>query len=166
MGADESALIAAHAADSTAVTTGLAPLRRAAAKANTMSNGRQAGLASDFGKMSHVRMAPGGTFAHVLPLTAAHATELAGLASHKWKRTSSVSSPLSTCSDLESMSADTAMTKCAVVATKRQFGHALREPTSDSLRQQVNAGRSRLSQGYAIAQEIAGIAADRDQGTL
>ena len=147
------------------VTTGLAPLRRAAAKAGyTMSNG-QAGLASDFGNMSHLRMAPGGTFAHVLPLTAAHAKTW-----HNWrfqmeKDFEHIVAIANVGSDLESMSADTAMNEMLVVATKRQERPLTWEPTS-ILCVNLNTAPASLSQGYAIAQEIAGIAADRDQGTL
>ena len=146
-------------------TTGLARLRRAAAQAGyTMSNG-QAGLASDFGNLSHLRMAPGGTFAHVLPLTAAHANTW-----HNWrvqmeKDFERIVAIANVGSDLESMSADTAMNEMLVVATKRQERRRTWESTG-ILCVNLNAAPISLSQGYAIAQEIANIAADRDQGTL
>ena len=54
-------------------TKGLGKLRAKAKKAGyAMSNG-QAGLATDFGNLSLMRLKPSGVFAHVLPLTAAHA---------------------------------------------------------------------------------------------
>ena len=146
-------------------TTGLARLRRAAAQAGyTMSNG-QAGLASDFGNLSHLRMAPGGTFAHVLPLTAAHAKSWQGWRVQMEKDFERIVAIANVGSDLESMSADTDMNEMLVVATKRQERPRTWEPTS-ILCVNLNAAPISLSQGYAIAQEIAEIAADRDQGTL
>lgn len=146
-------------------TTGLAKLRRAAAKAGyTMSNG-QAGLASDFGNLSHLRMAPGGTFAHVLPLTAAHAKSWQGWRTQMEKDFERIVAIANVGSELESMSADTGMNEMLVVATKRQERPRTWEPTG-ILCVNLNAAPVSLSQGYAIAQEIANIAADRDQGTL
>ena len=146
-------------------TTGLARLRRAAAQAGyTMSNG-QAGLASDFGNLSHLRMAPGGTFAHVLPLTAAHAKSWQGWRTQMEKDFERIVAIANVGSELESMSADTAMNEMLVVATKRQERPYTWEPTG-ILCVNLNAAPVSLSQGYAIAQEIANIAADRDQGTL
>ena len=146
-------------------TTGLATLRRAAAQAGfTMSHG-QAGSASDFGNLSHLRMAPGGTFAHVLPLTAARAKSWQGWRTQLEKDFERIVAIANVGSDLESMSADTGMNEMLVVATKRQERPRAWGPT-DILCVNLSAAPISLSQGYAIAQEIAGIAADSDQGTL
>ena len=140
-------------------TTGLATLRRAAARAGyTMSNG-QAGLASDFGNLSHLRMAPGGTFAHVLPLTAARAESWQGWRTQLEKDFEGIVAVANVGSDLESMSADTGMNEMLVVATKRRERRLTWEPTS-ILCVSLNAAPISLSQGYAIAQEMAGIAAN------
>ena len=101
-------------------TTGLAPLRRIAAKYGWEMSHGQAGLGSDFGNMSNIRLKPGGIFAHVLPLTAAHAGSWTSWRRDLEKHFEDITVIANTSSaELQSMSADTHMSEMLVVATKR-----------------------------------------------
>ena len=147
-------------------TTGLDRLRPIATKAGWKMSHGQAGLASDFGNISNMRMAAGGTFAHVLPLTAAHAgswkpwrTEL----EKDFENIITIANVAST--ELQSMSADTGMSEMLVVATKRERRPREWRPT-EILCVNLHAAPETMAQGYAIAQEIAAIPADSRQGTL
>ena len=145
-------------------TTGLAPLRRIAAKYGwDMSHG-QAGLGSDFGNMSNMRLKPGGVFAHVLPLTAAHAGSWTqwriGMEKH-FEDVTIISNTSS--SELQSMSADTQMSEMLVVATKRKK-HPDRWLPTDLLCINLSSAPGTMSEGYSLAREIAEIPADQKSG--
>ena len=147
-------------------TKGLGKIRPKAAKAGYKMSHGQAGLATDFGNMSNLRMKSGGVLAHVLPLTAAHAETWAG-----WR------GQLETDFDnivvianvggvaMESMSADTGMNEMLVVATKRRRRRAQWQPVR-ILCVNLHSTPATLAQGYAIAREIAGIPPDADHGAL
>ncbi len=146
-------------------TTGLTKLRQAAAKIGYKMSHGQAGLASDFGNMSNMRMAHGGTFAHVLPLTAARAESWQNWRAQMEKDFENIVAIANVGTDLESMSADTAMNEMLVVATKRQNRPRNWQPAS-ILCINLNTAPTNLSQGYAMAQEIASIPAKAAQGLL
>ena len=143
-------------------------MRRAAAKGKngfTMSHG-QAGLASDFGTLCNMRMALGGVFAHVLPMTAAHAdswkrwrTEL----EKDFENIVAIANVAET--ELQSMSADTGMSEMLLVATRRSRRPSRWRPTS-VLCVNLNAAPATLAQGYALAQEIAAVPEDSGEGLL
>ncbi len=149
-------------------TTGLDKLRRLAAKGQngyTMSHG-QAGLASDFGNLCNMRMAPNGVFAHVLPLTAAHAGS--------WKQWRAglekdfqgiVAIANVSALELQSMSADTGMSEMLVVATKRSSRPVEWRPT-EILCVNLTEAPATLAQGYALAREIAAIPGGQRAGLL
>ena len=85
-----------------------------------MGNG-QAGLASDFGNMCNMRMAPNGVFTHVLPLTAAHGATWRPWRVELEKDFQDIVAIANVATgELQSMSADTGMSEMLVVATKRQ----------------------------------------------
>ena len=147
-------------------TTGLDRLRPAAAKGGWKMSHGQAGLASDFGNMCNMRMAPQGAFAHVLPLTAAHAGSWKQWRAELEKDFQNIIAIANVSSaELQSMSADTGMSEMLVVATKRERRPNQWQPT-EILCVNLNAAPSTMAQGYAIAQEIAAISADSKQGLL
>ena len=142
-------------------TTGLDKLRRMAAKGRngyTMSHG-QAGLASDFGNLCNMRMAPDGVFAHVLPLTAAHAGSWKQWRAGLEKDFQDIVAIANVSQlELQSMSADTGMGEMLVVATKRSNRPSRWRPT-EILCVNLDSAPATLAQGYAFAQEIAAIPA-------
>ena len=147
-------------------TTGLDKLRRAATKSGWKMSHGQAGLASDFGNMSNMRMAPEGIFAHVLPLTAAH--------SGSWKQWRAelekdfeniVAIANVSPAELQSMSADTGMSEMLVVATKRSKRPKKWQPT-EILCVNLDASPAKLAEGYAMAKEIASIPETSAHGEL
>ena len=147
-------------------TTGLDRLRPAAAKGGWKMSHGQAGLASDFGNMCNMRMAPQGAFAHVLPLTAAHAGSWKQWRAELEKDFENIVAITNVSStELQSMSADTGMSEMLVVATKRSKRPKKWQPT-EILCVNLNAAPATLAQGYAIAQEIAAIPANSKQGLL
>ena len=146
-------------------TTGLAPLRRIAAKYGWLMSHGQAGLGSDFGNMSNMRLKAGGVFAHVLPLTAAHAGSWT-----QWRREmvkhfkDIVVIANTSTSELQSMSADTGMGEILVVATKREF--ALEGSEVDELLcVSLSAAPATMAEGYALGRKIAAIRDARPTGT-
>ena len=147
-------------------TKGLDALRkRARARGYTLSNG-QAGLGSDFGNLSLMRMKGNGVLSHVLPLTAAHADSW-----QKWREGiethfSDVVAIANVGHDEESMSADTGMNEMLVVATKRQGTPSNRRWRKPQLLcVNLYAAPSTLSEGYALAKEIDSISDDQNVGT-
>ncbi len=138
-------------------TTGLAPLRRIAAKYGWHMSHGQAGLGSDFGNMSNMRLKPGGVFAHVLPLTAAHAGSWT-----QWRREmvryfkDIVVIANTNTSELQSMSADTGMGEMLVVATKRETPLEGSE-VDELLCVSLSAAPATMAEGYALGREIAAI---------
>jgi len=147
-------------------TKGLERPRAAAKKRQYLMSNGPAGLASDFGNLSNIRLAPGGVYSHVLPLTAAH--------SGSWKAWRAelekdfqdivVIANVST-AELQSMSADTGMSEMLAVATKRDRRPARWQPT-EILCANLSAAPTTLAEGYAMAREIAAIPANSPQGTL
>lgn len=147
-------------------TTGLDRLRPLAARSGWKMSHGQAGLASDFGNMCNMRMAPQGVFAHVMPLTAAH--------SGSWKQWRAelekdfeniVAIANISSSELQSMSADTGMSEMLVVATKRSKRPKKWQPT-EILCVNLDAAPATLAEGYAMAKEIAAIPETSAQGIL
>lgn len=143
-------------------TTGLAPLRKAAKKLGyDMSHGN-AGLATDFGDLSNVRLKPGGVFAHVLPLTAARASSW-----HKWRaQLEKDFTDITVISATQSMSADTNIGEMLVIATKQRGASSRYQGRDDLLCVNLDQEFSTLSEGYALAKEIARIPADSTTGNL
>ena len=147
-------------------TGGLAPLRRAAKRSNFLMSHGQAGLASDFGNLTNVRLAPGGVYSHVLPLTAAHAGSWQGWRAELEKDFQDIIAIANvSAAELQSMSADTGMSEMLVIATKRAKRPKEWQPT-EILCVNLHAAPATLAEGYALAQEIAAIPADSRQGLL
>ena len=147
-------------------TTGLEKLRPLAAQCGWKMSHGQAGLASDFGNMCNMRMAPQGVLAHVLPLTAAHAGSWKQWRAELEKDFQDIIAITNVSAvELQSMSADTGMSEMLVVATKRNRRPDQWQPT-EILCVNLNAAPDTMAQGYAMAQEIAAIPADSQQGLL
>ena len=143
-------------------TTNLSPLRNAARRRGyDMSHGN-AGLATDFGDLSNIRLKPGGVFAHVLPLTAARASSW-----QKWRAQLErdfgdivvVTAP-------ESMSADTNIGEMLVIATKERGTRRQHRGQCELLCINLDRHFTTLPEGYAIAKEIARIPSDSMGGLL
>ena len=146
-------------------TTGLAPLRRIAAKYGWEMSHGQAGLGSDFGNMSNIRLKPGGIFAHVLPLTAAYAGSWTSWRRDLEKHFEDITVIANTSSaELQSMSADTHMSEMLVVATKRAKTPEKWSPT-EVLCVNLSDGPSTLAKGYALASDIAEIPVGQKSGS-
>ena len=147
-------------------TKGLVKPRAAAKKRKYLMSDGQAGLASDFGNLSNIRLASRGVYSHVLPLTAAH--------SGSWKSWRAelekdfqdiiVIANVSN-SELQSLSADTNMGEMLIVATKRSRRPNQWRPT-EILCVSLTAAPATLAEGYAMAQEIVAIPSNDDQGML
>lgn len=147
-------------------TVGLAPLRRAAKRRNFLMSHGQAGLASDFGNLSNIRLAPGGVYSHVLPLTAAHAGSWQAWRAELEKDFQDIVAIANvSAAELQSMSADTGMSEMLVVATKRDKRPKEWQPT-EILCVNLHTAPATLAEGYALAQEIAAIPPDSRQGLL
>ena len=145
-------------------TGGLGILRNKARRQGyAMSNG-QAGLATDFGNLSMMRMKGGGVLSHVLPMTAAYAETWrawrAGIETHF----ENIVAITNTGDDvMTSMSADTGMSEMLVVATRK-------DPDRDKTREwekgqilcvNLLVAPATLSEGYALAKDIDAIEPDR-----
>ena len=143
-------------------TTGLAPLRDAAKKRGyNMSHGN-AGLATDFGDLSNIRLKPGGVFAHVLPLTAARASSW-----QKWRaQLESDFTDIIVISAAQSMSADTNIGEMLVVATKQRGAKSEYQGRDELLCVNLDREFSTLPEGYALAKEVARIPVDSMSGNL
>ena len=147
-------------------TKGLERPRAAARKHQYLMSNGQAGLASDFGNLSNIRLAQEGVYSHVLPLTAAHASSWKAWRAELEKDFQDivVIANVST-AELQSMSADTGMSEMLVVATKRDRRPARWQP-AEILCVNLSAAPATLAEGYAMAREIAAIPANSQQGTL
>ena len=147
-------------------TKGLESLRAKVKRSSYLMGHGQAGLASDFGNLSNIRLAPGGVYSHVLPLTAAHSGSWQGWRQELEKDFTHIVAIANTSKDaLQSMSADTGMSEMLVIATKRdarptQWGPA----PAEILCVNLNAAPATMAEGYAIAQEIAAIPPTQAQG--
>lgn len=136
---------------------GLAPLRKAAAKYGWKMSHGQAGLGSDFGSLSNMRLSKGGVFAHVLPLTAAHSGSWTSWRRQLLRDFDSVVVIANTSADeLQSMSADTNMSEMLVVATKRDRSDAKQSP-AELLCVNLGSAPTNMAEGYALAREISEI---------
>lgn len=146
-------------------TTGLAPLRAIASKYGWKMSHGQAGLGSDFGNMSNIRLGPQGVFAHVLPLTAAHAGSWTqwriGIEKH-FEDITIISNTSS--SELQSMSADTQMSEMLVIATKRKKRPDRWIPTELFCVNLSNAP-STMAEGYSLSREVSEIPISLRSGT-
>ncbi len=143
---------------------GLAPLRKTAAKYGWKMSHGQAGLASDFGNVSNMRLRSGGVFAHVLPLTAARTDSWANWRRELLKHFKDIVVIANTSTaGLQSMSADTGMSEMLVVATKRETLSDGKEPT-EMLCVNLSAAPSTMAEGYAFGREIAAIPGGRATG--
>ena len=146
-------------------TTGLSPLRRIAARYGWLMSHGQAGLGSDFGNMSNIRLKAGGVFAHVLPLTAAHAGSWTQWRREMVKHFKDIVVIANTnTSELQSMSADTGMGEMLVVATKRETPLEGSE-VDELLCVSLSAAPATMAEGYALGREIAAIRDARPTGT-
>ena len=146
-------------------TRGLQRLRQTAKRHQwTMSDG-SAGLAPDFGAVSNMRLRPGGVFAHVLPLTAAHAKSWESWRTEMEKDFINIVAIANVGSDLESMSADTDMNELLVVAQKRDVRPKEWTP-SNVLCVNLYGAPLSLAQGFAIAEEIDAIPSMSMQGVI
>ena len=141
-------------------TKGLDKLRAKARRAGyVMSNG-QAGLATDFGNLSLMRLKPGGVFAHVLPLTAAHAETWT-----EWRREMETHFEDIVAVAGPQMSADTNMNEMLVVATRRKSSVRSSEWAKNRIlcvNLNKRAGPDTLAAGYALANEVANIPDDEE----
>ena len=147
-------------------TTGLERLRPLAARSGWKMSHGQAGLASDFGNMCNMRLAPNGVFAHVLPMTAAHAGSWKQWRAELEKDFENIVAIANVSpSELQSMSADTGMSEMLVVATKRSARPREWKPTG-ILCVNLHTAPATMAQGYSMAQEIAAIPPDREHGWL
>ena len=146
-------------------TTGLESLRKTAKKYGwNMSNGA-AGIAPDFGAISNMRMRNGGVFAHVLPLTAAHAETWQAWRTEIEKDFRDIVVIANVGPELDSMSADTEMNELLVVATKRESRPKDWSPTR-VLCVNLSGAPKILAHGYAIAKEIESISSYDDHGVF
>ena len=148
------------------VTTGLKKPRAAAKRHQYLMSHGQAGLASDFGNLSNIRLAPGGVYSHVLPLTAAHSASWGNWRAEMEKDFQDIVVIANVSgSELQSMSADTGMSEMLVVATKRGKRPKQWQPT-EILCVNLHSAPATLAEGYAMAKEIAAIPADSPRGLL
>ena len=143
-------------------TTGLKPFRDAAKRRGYRMSHGGAGLATDFGDLSNIRLCPGGVFSHVLPLTAARADSW-----QSWRRQLETDfRDITVISATQSMSADTNIGEILVIATKQRGTRRDPERQRSILFVNLNAPFSTLAEGYAIAREIARIPKDVGHGPL
>ena len=123
-------------------------------------------MATDFGDLCNIRLAPGGVYANVLPLTAAHAGTWQGWRSEIEKDFQNIAVIANTSKDeLQSMSADTGMSEMLVVATKKERRPSVWTPT-EILCVNLSKSPTTMAEGYATAREIAAIPPESEQGTL
>lgn len=80
----------------------------------------QAGLGADFSALANLKLKPGGVFASVLPLTAAHADSWAGFRKTLEAEYSDITAIAFTPDTGSMLSADTHMNEMLVIASKRQ----------------------------------------------
>ena len=138
-------------------TTGLSTLRAAARRRKYLMSNGQAGLATDFGNLSNIRLAPGGVYSHVLPLTAARSGAWKSWRAELEKDFEDIIAIANvSATELQSMSADTGMGEMLVVATKRKKRPAQWQPT-EILCVNLSFAPASLAEGFAVAQEIAAI---------
>ena len=146
-------------------TKGLGKLRAKAKKAGYAMSHGLAGLATDFGNLSLMRLKPGGVFAHVLPLTAAHAETWISWRQGMETHFEDIVAIANVGEDLDSMSADTNMNEMLVVATRRKSGVRSRKWSKNRvLCVNLLSGPHTLAAGYALANEVANIAGDKESG--
>ena len=147
-------------------TRGLDEPRAAAKRHKYLMSHGQAGLASDFGNLSNIRLAPGGVYSHVLPLTAAHSSSWGNWRAELEKDFQDIVVIANVSGrELQSMSADTGMSEMLVVATKRSKRPKQWQPV-EILCVNLYSAPATLAEGYAIAKEIAAIPAAGRQGIL
>ena len=147
-------------------TKGLEKPRAAARKYKYFMSNGQASLATDFGNLSNIRLAPTGIYSSVLPLTVARAGSWKSYREELEKDFENiVIITVVSAAELQSLSADTNMGEVLVVATKRDKRPAAWSATS-ILCVNLDQAPATLAEGYAMAQEIARIPADSALGQL
>ena len=147
-------------------TTGLRKPRAAARRRKYLMSNGLASLATDFGNLSNIRLAPDGVLSHVLPLTAARSGAWSTYRSELEKDFQDIIAIANVSSaELQSMSADTGMGEMLVIATKRNKRPKEWQPT-EILCINLHTAPATLAEGYALAQEIAAIPATSAQGLL
>ena len=141
------------------------PRAKAKRAGYAMSNG-QGGLATDFGNLSTIRLKGNGVFAHVLPLSAAYLGTWKDWRSGMETHYDNIIAIANTGDDLHtSMSADTGMNEMLVVATKRDVPLDQRDWRAPKiLCVNIYSAPSALSEGYALAKEIAAVPANSEHG--
>lgn len=145
-------------------TKGLSPLRRTAAKAGYKMSHGQAGLASDFGNLSNIRLTHRGVYSTVLPLTAARAGSWKSWRAELEKDYDDIIAIANVSGvELQSMSADTGMSEMLLVATKRQNRPTQWRPT-EILCVNMKSAPLTMAEGYTIAQKIASIPRNQKSG--
>ena len=125
------------------------------AAGDEMANGK-AGFGSDFSALANKKLKPGGVFATVLPLTAAHSESWAGFRRSIETRYERITAITFTGHASAMMSADTHMGEMLLVAEKRSEPKADAEPADVTC---VNLSRppQSLSEAFWHAKHIAGI---------
>lgn len=131
-------------------TTQLKPLRAAAKRGGYEMSHGVAGLATDFGDLSNIRLKPGGVFSHVLPLTAARSGSWTRWRAQLEKDFDDITVVFAN----QGMSADTNLGEILVVATKRRRRRRTARGGKTLLCVNLDLNVSTLAQGYAIAREI------------
>ena len=145
---------------------GLNSLRQKAKRAKYVMSHGQAGLATDFGNLCNIRLAPGGVYANVLPLTAAHAGTWKNWRTELEKDFENIVAIANASrNELQSMSADTGMSEMLVVATKRARRPSEWKPVT-ILCVNLNQSPTTMAEGYAMAREIAVIPTESYQGNI
>ncbi len=145
---------------------GLNSLRQKAKRAKYVMSHGQAGLATDFGNLCNIRLAPGGVYANVLPLTAAHAGTWKNWRKELEKDFENIVAIANTSQgELQSMSADTGMSEMLVVATKRARRPNEWKPAT-ILCVNLSQSPTTMAEGYAMAREIAVVPTESDQGNI
>ena len=125
------------------------------AAGDEMANGK-AGFGSDFSALANKKLKPGGVFATVLPLTAAHSESWAGFRRSIETQYERITAITFTGHASAMMSADTHMGEMLLVAEKRSEPKADAEPADVTC---VNLSRppQSLSEAFWHAKHIAGI---------
>ena len=147
-------------------TKGLKKPRAAARKYKYFMSNGQASLATDFGNLSNIRLAPNGVYSSVLPLTAARAGSWKSYREELEKDFKNIAIiTVVSAAELQSLSADTHMGEMLIVATKRSKRPTTWQ-TTNILCVNLDKAPATLAEGYAMAQEIARIPENSVLGAL
>ncbi len=111
--------------------------RRLKQSGNEVADG-QTGLGSDFSALADRKLAPGGVFASVLPLTAAHAESWQGFREHIEREYRDIMAIAFTSDAAGMMSADTHMNEMLLIAQKRSAKNSPPPPPPPILRKTIS----------------------------